>query len=732
MRTLLIFFLAAFLVNLHPAMGQCIDIDECTDRTYVQHIELSQPIPSGAPGEILIRWSGVTGITWSACVGSTEPGGPCDDPSDFRQVGGSAGDFTFGAGDNLRLSPVGSNRLRLSGTPSAAEELLVNIHAEAPGETPQDKQYRLIIRRPLHLVFMLDKSGSMSGTPTNALANKWDMAYDALAGFSEGMDADSLSLLSGDRLCLIAFNQDEIVPAKIGTFVEVDTFQKYLGTIVGPGGSLSPQGSTSIGDGLRTAVYDRQGGAVSTNFRQVNVLISDGLQNEMIMVDPAGDKLVMPAPNGLFNRAGAGGYMATYAIGFDDDASNPGTDEQLLKSIASESTSDFYFHTRGLNDDNYSPYFTELFSRVFNRFSPQFVDSRWVSVPLVTNVEPRLESSFRIQDDVQSLFFQVSFPKYRANRFRYELRRDGVLINPEHYRLYIGQYSTTLSLNFQALPDLRSRGLWTLTAIAQGSADDVGAAFMVNPPSAVATNDVLVVGSKKMTYLEGTMLAMVDEHYVDAEYSITNDPTIQAAGGNVQVGTRLRPQVRLLVRGRPVSGATITASLQEPGADKGTVVGNARVDFSAGQGVNPYVAKYEAILAQNPALLQQLAMDEHTIVLDDLGDGQYAGHFNKLKVADNVAVIFRITYQDSLLGTIERYYRACAASRFGELDHNLSAISVDPPTEGSTYTLVYKPTYWNGSRAQLVGPGYADVFSVENGDLLSVDDQGDGTYILHI
>ncbi|MEL6836038.1 MAG: hypothetical protein AAFP77_23775 [Bacteroidota bacterium] len=692
--------LAVFLLlSSLTVWGQCDELSSGCTGTYVQHLE------QGAVMNHIFDqtyYPSTTAATWSFCEG----------------IGCTTftSSITFGG---VTLSELNFRQAQLSGSATGDGKYWVTMRISDGGTLSEQRDYIFIIRDPLRLVFILDISGSMDdAAPSSGGASKWSVAEDGIEHFATSTDLllnQNDSLLVDDRLSLIAFNEDRVIPpvvtgGQIGNFNSVVDFRGMREHVFDEA-TFVPNGWTSIADGIihaNGATLHSAGGnpdLLRDDLREVNIIISDGMQNRPAEIETAGKKTIGTATNLLNSYSPTDDYIDTYTIGFMNSGS-PGIHDDLLEAIASSptGTTDNYFPT--LSSGNIVTVFTEVFQRAFRTFSPQVVD--------VSAVPPQLDSlqrlvfsrDFQINDDVSGLLFQVNFPENVTNWFHYELYQHGELLPFDLYNTDRGNNSTLLSLSVQNTPNLNSEGVWTVRAIAVEGPPDLGGGIV-------------------------TMSATVDEHNLDAEFQVLNDPTITAVG-QAQVNTRLRPEAQLSLYGEMLEGATVTARLLEPGADKGTLIARANIDYFADSLIDPYTAKFNALLSQDPGTLIPLyELAENEILLTDQGNGRYTGRFGQLDVADNVSVIFRVIYQDSLLGTIRRYYRIGVPVRFGELDQDLSAISVAGGGD-NFYTLRYRPTYWNGSRTQLVGPGFASAFRVQDGQLEGVEDLGDGTYEIRV
>ncbi len=678
-------------------------------REFVKHFAVGQDIGSFAIG--------VTGstsdINWRYCIPTAAGCNliPANSPITF------AGDATL-TFDNI------SKVIALTGRPTEQGTYFFTF-AVVQGGVTTSRSYRFVIRDPLQIQFVVDRSGSMECGPNapgsagdwSACASdapdKWAMASDAISQFANKMATNTNTFFTTDKVGIVYFDGAigiSGIPgfATLGAFstgIVADFASQYNNGMLGRNG-------TGLGGGLKEAVYNRFNIGQAGSFRQVMIVISDGMQNVAPLVATtganAGKILDDAAKTPLHNRPADSDHLDVYAIGLDPMA-NSASVGWVLDKITSDPAN--YFTSSSVG--NYSIDFDDIFARVFHAHSPQLIDK----------TEHRYTGSivsdtFQVNGGLSLLYFNVSFDAEQADKMDYVLTHDSDTIS--FAQPTIGEYSAMLTVDALAQPTLLTQGEWILYC--RRIQGPVLFDAQVNQAQIVT----------RRAYFSAT----ADEHQLKADYAITNDATIRRAGG-VRVGTRLRPEVELQLRGQPLTDAVVRARLIRPNDDKGDLVARhpSSATVSPGSEVNNrFTAKYIDIATTDPAYLDSLRLRSDEILLTHQGGGRYTGRFNKLRVADDCSVVFTVHTQDTLLGTFQRYNKMTVASRFGELEHNLAqpTVTTQPVFDGYVHTLTYTPAYRVGDRIQLVGPGYENSFGAEAADLTAVADNGDGTYTLQV
>ncbi len=711
----LFLYLTLFPVTLIQAQNLIAAAGQCQAR-FKQHFE-----NKGDPNFVIgVSPASTTVVGWGFSTSSNCPTASFGTASD--------GD-TVPLGNNLEAN-FGSNTVTINNNGSEPISGEVDFILQARiggGTTIISKSYRFIIREPLAMVFVVDRSGSMECGPDRPLGlsgwdactsdtdDKWRMLSDAFDLFLDTLTLQTTpTTLDQDNFSVVYFDgavqPSTIVSDAAGArFLSREDFTTSTAaspnTIVDDvdaqiaGGTLGRNG-TSIGGGLENAILQKMNNV--SGKRQIIVLVTDGQQNATPLLDGAGDH-INNATNTSTRTDGDSEPIEVFCLALDGN-SNPASYGSLLTNLVNGGNRLFI-----ANDPipgNNTQHYEQLMEEIFKDHSPQTIGTIRKTV-----VNGEFEQSFEVNGNGSSLHFNMSFDGARAGAYRFTLEKDGVDVS-EMANFQFASLSASATVDFLRHPILNSRGTWRIKG--QRSIQvDFQAAQITNPRVQVS--------------------AVIEEQEVEVDYSL--------GAQRLRVGDQLNPSVRLAVRGVPIEGATVTAELVKAGADKGDLVARAEdIPFEPEPGSevnNPFSVKYGHLRLNNPEYLAPLALNRTLITLEDRGDGLYSGTFLPADVADNYTVIFKVEAQDSTLGVINRHKRVTTAVRFGTLNHNLGAQSIisSGGADGFVHTLTYVPTYEVNGNSQLVGPGYEHLFDLdapEGTSLTKVTDNGDGSYTLNV
>ena len=410
---------------------------------------------------------------WRMCLGTPCPFGS---PTPFSE--GVRHDIPNTDGTN-DISITFSGNIAFVELPMGAVGVYhFRLGVQLSNTTEWEKPYTLVVRQPLRLAFVIDRSGSMECGPgrpatdgtgwdacTMDTLDKWAMAQDAMLTFGSQMNSTNESFLTGDRLGIIYFDGaigtsiistagNGFRPRNVFTAANInnDFNGQYVGGILGRNG-------TNLGLGLQTAVYgaDFFNGDLTQPHRQVIVLLTDGVQNRAPLVEPSGKRLADGTD--LLNTQTAADFIQVYSMEFDN--SNPGSMAVLLGNIATAPQNYFNVMLSPAGDNIYTPAFNEIFNRVFNQSTPQLINREFQSYALQ---EDTISQSFTVNGGGTKLYFQASFNREQAGRFDYFVSKDGQLYS-DSVDVLTGQFSAMVTVDVMADTTLDSRGEWTLHCV---------------------------------------------------------------------------------------------------------------------------------------------------------------------------------------------------------------------------------------------------------------------------
>jgi hypothetical protein len=189
----------------------------------------------------------------------------------FDYAGGSSGSALFDINGQLVRGPLSNGgSCSFPGSCSVGYAPVAPIKAALATPPPPP--------RPLDVMVVLDKSGSMSSSAPPAGRTKLEEAQDAASLFVQLVREGA-----GDRLGMLTFSSVAADPVSLGSVAAKKT------EMVGPPpfttgviGSITAGGSTSIGAGMGFALLAF--GSGSTNDRAI-LLMTDGMQNTAPMVE---------------------------------------------------------------------------------------------------------------------------------------------------------------------------------------------------------------------------------------------------------------------------------------------------------------------------------------------------------------------------------------------------------------------------------------------------------------
>jgi hypothetical protein len=244
--------------------------------------------------------------------------------SGFDYAGGSSGSALFDVSGQLVGGPLSSGSgCGVTYAPVAP----IKAALAAPPAPP----------RPLDVMIVFDRSGSMASPAPPIGRTKLDEARDAAALFVELVREGQ-----GDRLGLVTFSSTAIpdtLPTPVAAAKPVLVGPSPF--VTGRVGAISAGGSTSIGGGLAAA--ESALGSGSSNDRAI-LLLTDGLQNTAPMVEAVEGSL---------------GSTRLCVIGFGSDAEINGP---LLSRLAQQHGGDF---TRALDGLALRKFFGLCFGNIF-------------------------------------------------------------------------------------------------------------------------------------------------------------------------------------------------------------------------------------------------------------------------------------------------------------------------------------------------------------------------------
>lgn len=695
---------------------------------YVRHYEAGAPLPADlviqAPGSNA-SWSFAFSTTVSADC-SPIPYSSVNINGDTRNVGSSNLIASFNSGGFLS-----SNNVTISSGGALNEgEYNLTLRVVTGGNT-YVKNFLFIVRKPIDILFTLDRSGSMECDVDEDVPSEWPgctsfnnaagdgRRWDMLAGAMEAFvsSTDDLHTLPTDRMSVVYFDGTTSTASSLlggASFVPINTFRGFGGGAtpikqeldnMADGINLGRNG-TSIGAGINEAISNKFGGTESADRRQIIILFTDGEQNtgfQLLASGPHTGRRVVES-----SAAGAPEILNLDAPSIDGiqlitvGISYMGVMPALLQNAASGPNS-FYSVMPGAEAAFGADLAGHVFNEVFSMASPRFIDSKTVNL---SRNSGNAAADFTVNKNVNRTIFQAFFSTPIANRLKARVFKDGIDVSRKG-ELRISPYSISFLFPLYEIPELSSEGKWTMEIL---------------PPSR---------GIPPGT--EISIFGTADDHSIRFEAGTVEDDLI--------VGRSFRPDLDLFENGSPVDGATVTATIIKPVGDLGDVLGRtqtSQLPQATKESGSCADIKFAHLRQTNPeALAGVLTQQRKTIPLNSAGQGRYEGTFSDVDVTGVYKIRYDIEYQSPRLGTVRRMVERTRYVDFPPPALNLTVAGKDNQREVShgnvQPVVVARPSYTVNGVTRLIGPGYATAFGVTKSSVrLASFDNCDGSYQLRV
>ncbi|TMI75842.1 MAG: VWA domain-containing protein [Bacteroidetes bacterium] len=656
-------FLQAQTINL-PAGYKDVTEDDGFGGT--QHVYITTIAESSTTYTVDFNHTGGTGSpTWSASSISCSPGA-CP--------AGIAIDATTGI---------------LSFVPNTSTAITMNVTVVAGG-TPVTQLVRITIRKPIDLVLVLDKSGSMDAT-TIGSTTRWQALVKAVQAF---VDKFEEFRIDGDRIGISYFHT--VVQNGLGTgaepFISIrPTAPSSRLQVDSSLGKHGPDGATAMGEG----VIDAKAKLTVTTKTRIELLFTDGEQNYPYgtarLVAATGDKL----GDGTAINTGPGssaGSIKIYTIGIGAEGSLP----LVLSAIASANRGRFWTTQTGA-DGAFVTDFTSAFASILSQFSPQILGTYNGQL---TGTQLSDSVIFNCNSSTDKLLFEV----YGSGRLQVSIEKNNKVVLPSlvrtgsDYRIYVYNFPHSDTT-------LKPGGKWKVK---------VRTAINLSSVNVAGTGNAL--GAFEV-------VAITDDHWFD--YTCSTGAT------NFKTGDELKPVVKLSHGTTAITKAHVHAILLKPGQTLGNLLATTNIAIPPVSGLDTSsagVRKYEQLL-NDPAFLAKMLPKEQSFDLAHTSDGSYTASGGKLDTSGVYRLIIFISDTLSNGDIVQRRDEQALYVLFSDID--LSASNAVLTGSGNNWVLQITPMT---NQHLLVGPAFHQVFSVTGTDVVLQDviDMGDGSYQLKI
>lgn len=647
--------------------------------------------------------------------------------------------------------------------PVGEDAITYNFSLSPQGGCGATSAYEITVRKPLELVLVLDKSGSMNCSadpncnefPAATGPSRWQFLQSSVNTFVNKLDDGQI--LPGDQFGMVVFTSTGIALDLDGDPANgVSGFFEYTGEVGGNVSDLSALlndpnsvfGSTpintaltSIASGLQS-YFDIYSGGVSSDSRQVIMVFTDGAEttNPEISLACANDpnceawKTILPEgvnDNSFTNTNG--NFIEVYSIGFGGSLSSGTAEENKLEAIsndnsATRSSSELGDRT-GIRDvaffgtEAISISIDEFYNEIFDSFSPAFIAVD------VQELDTKNGLSFTCNPGLSDLIIESHLSLGGTEGKNFRVFKNDIEVTELATLNSIDDITSLIKFNFEEIADsiLSSEGDWQI---------------LVQTPS-VNPGIVQFQDRDNTQNLTGgnpcyiTFSITADDSFLDFESGPSQE--------TFHVGGSISPIVSLSYAQTPLTDASVMAIILKPGDDLGDIMARNQLSEETIDSLVPsvitnpfsreFIAYQRADSVNNSQAFSVLQpfnkTQEQILPLTEVRPGVYSSTYSELDVSGVYEILYFVNVVNDSLGTIQRYNKQTVLVNDGILDLTLEPQGLDFISP-DTAVIVFKPAFVSNDSVRLVGPGRAYTISLsgEKTEVVSIKDQGDGSYTL--
>ena len=502
-----------------------------------------------------------------------------------------------------------------------------NLHVEKyidPVNHIDNQVFRIPIRRDTaKIVLVLDVSGSMSRPVPLTGKTRLEELKAAVNNLAFKLQEFRLE---GDSIGITYFTTSVIQPSITNfpkDFIEIsDATSGITQTTIENDLTLrTPLSATAMGLGLLDAKKKLlKNKEQAPNTKRMVFLVTDGIQNRppyarLDGVGLANDYFYYES----YFRAG-GSDVVDYLNEYSDNPKDSikyftvatweaGTAPEVLNAIATNSGGEALHAIPNIDLENW---FGEQINNMLHEGSPQTVLNKQAE-----NLSETAYYTFNINALVKTLLIDVS-----SNDINVSFKKDETDMNP-YVQNHAGADVNINCFHFPIITDtdtIYSEGKWEVTLNGNTS----------NP-----------------YYIS----VMVDDHYLN--YRCELNKKIFTTGETIEFYTKISHL------GTPITGEgnTVTAVVLKPSDDIGhllSIYETSLCDTSDDDITESVSQKFAHLMATDITFYNALLPDEQTIVLNDLGNGEYTGSFSNTNISGPYNVIYLINGEIPELGKFDR------------------------------------------------------------------------------
>ena len=531
-------------------------------------------------------------------------------------------------------------------------------------------------RNPFDLVLVLDKSGSMSDVPPDAIAGakKHEILKSAITTFvAEWREMDQPTVdgaeWSHDRIGVVFFDSTATAQTLAGADPPANVFVQRGSAIPGPWdavinkvNSLTPGSSTSIGGGINEAMKQwKLDPAHDLNL----IVVTDGMQNTAPLIEVTGSGFLGLAPVGGLPQELRKRFIPIQTIGFGTPAD---VDAALLKNIALETSGVSFISV------NATTMFNSLGWTLIALLKGNTASMALSHDDTMTGKGPSAPQPVIVDRSAQRVVFTVQWaPPLREALDLEVFRPNGVAAIPDSAEKT--PQSSIQMFNIKS----GDVGTWSVR-VKRGKNQDTGA-------------------------VPYTLNALFLERHLDYQLSI--DPVRAATGDALTVRAVVNWDGKRLT-GLP-AGA-IRVRVQRPSESIGSILHGARsTDKSTGTTTTPAGDKLTPYNRKIAGMARELVkrtqpVDVATIELKEQARGVYASTFDQTSIAGTYGFNAVLDWDDVRTGHTRRVERLEQLVKV-KPDPGKTEIKVTRP-DARSIVIAVTPRDRSGN---FLGPGYASI-----------------------
>ncbi len=590
----------------------------------------------------------------------------------------------------------------------------------------KQREFKIIVRAPMHLVFVLDRSGSMecpdeeaTNWPCNNSPNdsRWNKLKSAIVYFLEKFGEDTI--LNEDRFNVVYFSgaiasSTDTDPSKsINGFISVQDFKaKIVDNMESAPRELMPfrlgRDGTSIGEGLFHAIKNTFGNAEDANTTQRILLFSDGEDNRSSLETNGGNRIVKSSNNDskdlsdpnideleIFTIGAASNASIVPAASQLDEIASPDDNPNSTSRKIWASQHTFYDATG--TTGFLTTICDNLYMQLLEGYSPNYILFKDMKLKGQNKIK------FALNKKVHRLMFDAHFEKPYATRFEdLKITRNGEDVT-EWASINYGSYYIKVDFNFNDITTFDSEGEWIFTCNSEGFID----------------KHFNRSGSSNLR-----LSATADDTAIKLRFSAGNK--------KLRVGDKITPTVSLKHYGNSVQDAKVKVTIYKPGDDLGDILAREPNNIEPNQEQGGYAtSKYTYLQLNKPEVLKNyLNKKVKTIDLEYTPTGIYKGIYDGLDVAGVYRLVYTVEVDIPGLGKVKRMKEQTINVRVGIVDLDLNIKERQVTKDGSTIIWTIRPQYMSSKGKKYIGPGYSYAIGIDKADVNSqtVTDLGDGRY----